>query len=88
MNILTAHKKGYNPLAGEDWCLPCNQQWPCDTVAMYDRCLEYEAALRRIMEMDYLIDIKEFANRTLVAHGAAADLHGAGESDDTRSTTA
>lgn len=67
-------------MAGEDWCHPCNEQWPCATVATLTRHDAYEAALRRILEMDTIIDIKEFVNDTLVAHGAA-DLH-ANESVD------
>lgn len=69
--ILPRHKKVYNPMVGEDWCHTCNEQWPCATVATCTRHDAYEAALRRIVEMDTIIDIKEHANDTLVAHGAA-----------------
>lgn len=80
--ILSRHKIVLNPMAGEEWCLSCNEPWPCATVATLTRHDAYEAALRRIVEMDTIIDIKEFANDTLAAHGAA-DLHGQTQTPDT-----
>lgn len=52
-------------MAGVEWCLTCDEQWPCATVAMYDRQIAYEAALRRIVEMDTILDAKEHAHDIL-----------------------
>jgi hypothetical protein len=63
--ILARHRRGYDPHTGEDWCLSCDEPWPCATVARVKTCDRYEAALRQMTEMDHLIDIKELANTTL-----------------------